>query len=504
METLFHPGIPELDVESCDLGGRGNGSSSARLGRRQRGPARRRAFALFIKSREVPKINNPELDEENIRWECCGQQFDKEVCIHKHVGNEHMSEVLQQTEAIFKLFGQSKSKLAKKHDSTDNTITFSKKEFDISTWLPDTSHINFDLACAAGEVLLYYSYCDIEEPQMICAWQRALCHQLHFTGKVRISKEGINGTVGGSKMAADLYIQTMLSHPLFKSMSKEDFKRSAGGAHCFQDLRVGVFKEVVPMGVDPEKITYKDAEEFHRKVEALSSSAQIRKDSILLDCRNYYESKIGSFQHCLAPNIRKFSYFPDYIDTNLECFKGKQVLMYCTGGIRCERGSAYLRSKDVCKEVYQLKGGIHKYLERFPSGFYRGKLFVFDNRYAISVNDDIISECRYCGAPWDEYKLCSTASCSQLVLSCLRCREKGLIACCPLCQEKEKVSSETHTQHLKEQCECTEKRPHRGFFSFHWHNSDAHVEKWQLQTPKMIKSLEANLYTCTNEASKHT
>ncbi|XP_069782377.1 thiosulfate sulfurtransferase/rhodanese-like domain-containing protein 2 isoform X5 [Narcine bancroftii] len=457
METLFHPGIPELDVESCDLGGRGNGSSSARLGRRQRGPARRRAFALFIKSREVPKINNPELDEENIRWECCGQQFDKEVCIHKHVGNEHMSEVLQQTEAIFKLFGQSKSKLAKKHDSTDNTITFSKKEFDISTWLPDTSHINFDLACAAGEVLLYYSYCDIEEPQMICAWQRALCHQLHFTGKVRISKEGINGTVGGSKMAADLYIQTMLSHPLFKSMSKEDFKRSAGGAHCFQDLRVGVFKEVVPMGVDPEKITYKDAgiyltpEEFHRKVEALSSSAQIRKDSILLDCRNYYESKI-----------------------------------------------------DVCKEVYQLKGGIHKYLERFPSGFYRGKLFVFDNRYAISVNDDIISECRYCGAPWDEYKLCSTASCSQLVLSCLRCREKGLIACCPLCQEKEKVSSETHTQHLKEQCECTEKRPHRGFFSFHWHNSDAHVEKWQLQTPKMIKSLEANLYTCTNEASKHT
>lgn len=130
----------------------------------------------------------------------------------------------------------------------------------------------------------------------------------------------------------------------------------------------------------------------------------------------------GQFTQCLAPNIRKFSYFPHYVDQNLELFRDKKVLMYCTGGIRCERGSAYLRSKvrsrvagfcfvtrgshlaavvvhiyvltllqDVCKEVYQLKGGIHKYLERFPEGFYRGKLFVFDERYAISSNSDIIS-----------------------------------------------------------------------------------------------------------------
>ncbi|XP_078252147.1 thiosulfate sulfurtransferase/rhodanese-like domain-containing protein 2 isoform X2 [Rhinoraja longicauda] len=401
METLPQPGclMPAR-------GGNGSGSPSPRASppnRSHRGPARKRAFALYIKSRQVSKISNPELDEENIHWECCGQQFDKEVCIHKHVGNEHMSEVLQQTEATFKLLGQNKSKLTRKQDFTENKIALSqhtktKEEFDISTWIPDTSHINFDLACAAGEVLLYYSYCDIEQPQVICMWQKALCRQLHFTGKVRISKEGINGTVGGCKMATELYIQTMLSHPLFQNMSIEDFKRSAGGAHCFQDLRVGVFKEVVPMGVDPEEISYKDAgihltpEEFHKKVEALSNSAQVQQDTILLDCRNFYESKIGNFQHCLAPNIRKFSYFPDYIDTNLECFKGKQVLMYCTGGIRCERGSAYLRSKDVCKEVYQLKGGIHKYLEQFPSGFYKGKLFVFDNRYAISVNDDIISD----------------------------------------------------------------------------------------------------------------
>lgn len=91
------------------------------------------------------------MDEENIHWECCGQQFDKEMCIHKHVGKEHMSEVLQQTEAIFKLLGQNKSKLTRKQDFTENTILLSqhtktKEEFDMSTWIPDTSHINFDLA----------------------------------------------------------------------------------------------------------------------------------------------------------------------------------------------------------------------------------------------------------------------------------------------------------------------------------------------------------------------
>ncbi|MEQ2231382.1 thiosulfate sulfurtransferase (rhodanese)-like domain-containing protein 2, partial [Ilyodon furcidens] len=115
---------------------------------------------------------------------------------------------------------------------------------------------------------------------------------------------------------------------------------------------------------------------------------------------------------------------------------------------------------DVCKEVYQLKGGIHKYLECFPEGFYRGKLFVFDERYTISSNNDVISDCRYCGFPWDQYELCSTQVCCQLVLSCPSCRKKGYTACCPPCQTKvETQHKETSdTQHPKEECECTDTR----------------------------------------------
>eukprot|EP00070_Physeter_catodon_P005048 XP_007110660.1 thiosulfate sulfurtransferase/rhodanese-like domain-containing protein 2 isoform X4 [Physeter catodon] len=259
----------------------------------------------------------------------------------------------------------------------------------------------------------------------------------------------------------------MLSCPLFKDyLCKDDFKTSKGGACCFPELRVGVFEEIVPMGISPSKISYKkpgihlSPGEFHKEVEKFLSQANHEgSDTILLDCRNFYESKIGRFQGCLAPDIRKFSYFPSYVDENLELFKEKRVLMYCTGGIRCERGSAYLKAKGVCKEVFQLKGGIHKYLEEFPDGFYKGKLFVFDERYALSFNSDIVSECSYCGAPWDQYKLCSTPQCRQLVLTCPACQGQGFTACCVTCQDKGSRQAASPAQSsFKEECECTARR----------------------------------------------
>ncbi|KAL6050894.1 hypothetical protein STEG23_019411 [Scotinomys teguina] len=103
--------------------------------------------------------------------------------------------------------------------------------------------------------------------------------------------------------------------------------------------------------------------------------------------------------------------------------------MYCTGGIRCERGSAYLRAKGVCKEVFQLKGGIHKYLEEFPDGFYKGKLFVFDERFALAYNSSVVSG-------------------------------QGFTACCVTCQDKGGKQASGPTQDsFKEECECTARRP---------------------------------------------
>ncbi|NXE28269.1 TSTD2 protein, partial [Ardeotis kori] len=411
------------------------------------------AFSLFVKAKEVPAAARCPAGGEGVRWRCCRQAFEELSGIHRHVALQHAGDIGQQA-------GLAAAKQAAAEVSPASGPApvgdayglsgHSGSSPEIACTLPDTSRVSYDdLTSNVGEVLLYYCYCEVKDPEKLCAWQKALCEHLHLTGKVRVASEGINGTVGGSKVATNLYIEVMLSQPLFKGiLCQEDFKTSAGGAHCFPDLRVGVFKEIVPMGIDPKIVSYKETGNY---LPCKTACNQSHGQLLLLQ---------GHFQGCLAPDIRKFSYFPSYVDENLELFKDKRVLMYCTGGIRCERGSAYLRSKAVCREVYQLKGGIHKYLEEFPDGFYRGKLFVFDDRYAICSNEDIISACRYCGTLWDQYKLCSSQHCRQLVLTCPSCRNKGLTACCPVCQEKElKVTSRASGQTLKEECECTRRRP---------------------------------------------
>ncbi|XP_069025588.1 thiosulfate sulfurtransferase/rhodanese-like domain-containing protein 2 isoform X1 [Embiotoca jacksoni] len=443
------------EVDSSTCGGLKREKQLCASQRRYYSLCRRKSFAAFVASR---RDGGPK--EESASWSCCGQTFDEHSAVHKHVAGAHDAEIQQLAQATYErllsqLEGEAETQQPNKHEA---------ETADISAWIPDISRISEEqLKNGPGKVLLYYRYCAVEDPHVICAWQKALCEKLHLTGKVRVATEGVNGTVGGTDAATDVYIEAMRSQPLLR-MDRQDFKASDGGAECFADLKVGVYKEIVPMGVDPDVISYQlagvhlEPEEFHKEVEALVAEGDSCDDTVLLDCRNFYESKIGQFTQCLAPNIRKFSYFPDYIDQNLELFRDKKVLMYCTGGIRCERGSAYLRSKDVCKEVYQLKGGIHKYVERFPEGFYRGKLFVFDERYAISSNDDVISDCRYCGSPWDRYQLCSTQFCCQLVLSCPGCRRDGRTACCPTCQTKGRAQCEA-TPHHKEECECTDGRP---------------------------------------------
>ncbi|XP_024918784.1 thiosulfate sulfurtransferase/rhodanese-like domain-containing protein 2 isoform X2 [Cynoglossus semilaevis] len=418
----------ELDTQNCDEV-KQEKTLPAGL-RKYYNFCRRKSFATFVKSKRESSQN-----EGSSSWFCCNQIFKEHTSIHKHVAKCHNAEIKQLTLSAYECL---LNQLEKEAESMQPKEQKADDE-DVSAWIPNISHISEELLQKGpGKVLLYYHYCKVENPHVVWAWQKALCEKLHLTGKVRVATEGINGTVGGTDMAIDVYISAMCSFPVFK-MDKDDFKTSDGGAKCFTDLRVGVYKEIVPMGVNPEVITYESAglhlepEEFHKEVEDFLTKGDLCNNTVLLDCRNFYESKIGQFTNCLAPDIR---------------------------GIRCERASAYLRSKEVCKEVYQLKGGIHKYLERFPDGFYRGKLFVFDERYTISSNTDVISDCRYCGRPWDQYQLCSTQLCYQLVLSCPSCREDELTACCPTCQTKGQTQSLASTApHLKEECECTDRRP---------------------------------------------
>lgn len=245
---------------------------------------KRKSFAAYVSSKKNKKGPTS--------WCCCGQTFTEHFAVHKHVAQSHQTEIQQTTQCAFERVTK-----VKEEQLNEQELKLPSK-MDVSLWIPDTAHISEEqLKKGPGKVLLYYRYCPVADPHTVCAWQEVLCEKLHLSGKVRVATEGINGTVGGTSVATDIYIDAMCSHPLFR-MEKEEFKTSHGGAECFTALKVGVYKEIVPMGVDPDVVSYHlagthlEPEEFHKEVEAFLSKGDWNSDTILLDCRNFYESKI--------------------------------------------------------------------------------------------------------------------------------------------------------------------------------------------------------------------
>ncbi|MGD1997507.1 MAG: rhodanese-related sulfurtransferase [Candidatus Dependentiae bacterium] len=282
----------------------------------------------------------------------------------------------------------------------------------------------------AGTILLYYNYTPIENPKEIMAWQRQLCTRLKLKGRVIIGTEGINGTVGGENPAVEEYKKEFLAHPLFTTT---DIKESDGCADDFPRLSIRVRNEVVALGLDTKKVqpsgpeTHLSPEQVH---ELLTESPD---DLVVLDARNDYESRIGRFKNAITPDITRFRDFPDYVDKHADELKDKTVLMYCTGGIRCERASTYVQNKNIAKKVYQITGGICRYIEKYPDGFFRGKNYVFDERIAVKVNDDILSNCDLCSSASDEYANCMNALCNKHFIACSACRTSYDTCCSEKC-----------------------------------------------------------------------
>jgi predicted sulfurtransferase len=280
-------------------------------------------------------------------------------------------------------------------------------------------------------IVLFYKYVPIENPEAIAAWQKELCAQLNLKGRIILATEGINGTVGGSLEAKSAYIEAMNNNPLFSGI---DFKESEGSAENFPRMRISVKKEIVHLGIDPKELGPENGGTHLTPAQTHELLAQHAENLVLLDARNNYESKIGTFTGAITPDIRYFREFPAYVDSNLEQFKEKEVLMFCTGGIRCERASAYLKSKGV-EKVYQVLGGIHRYAEQYPDGFFRGKNYVFDSRVALKVNDDVLGTCSLCDAPCDDYVNCLNASCNSHFISCAGCQERLTRCCSDACHQ---------------------------------------------------------------------
>ena len=229
-------------------------------------------------------------------------------------------------------------------------------------------------------ILLFYKYVNIQNPEAIRKWQRALCEKLKLTGRIILAEEGINATLAGPDESAHEYVEIMNNHELFGDI---DFKTADGDASAFPKLKISVKEEIVRLGVDPKVVTVKDTGEYLTPEQTHKLLEENPEDLIILDTRNDYEWEIGKFTNAILPPIKTFREFPEYVDKNLESYKDKQVLMYCTGGVRCERATAYLNVKNVAKKVYHIQGGIQRYIEKYPNGFFRGSNYVFDSRVNI-------------------------------------------------------------------------------------------------------------------------
>src|SRR6266404_2324058 len=232
------------------------------------------------------------------------------------------------------------------------------------------------------KVAAFYQFAALPDFRELREPLRAACADLGLKGSVLLAHEGINGTLAGSTDAVGQLIQALRNDDLFGGrLDNLELKFSAASAMPFQRLKIRLKKEIVTLGdaaTDPTRQVgiYVDPADWNDLIAA--------PETLVIDTRNAFEVAMGTFAGALDPGIKSFGQFKDFAARNLDPAKHRRVAMFCTGGIRCEKASAYLLARGFA-EVYHLKGGILKYLEGVPEAEsrWRGECFVFDDRVAL-------------------------------------------------------------------------------------------------------------------------
>ena len=232
-------------------------------------------------------------------------------------------------------------------------------------------------------VAAFYQFISLPEPAALREPLRLFCAGLGLKGTILLAPEGINGSLAGVPEAIEEFAEGLRNGAVVaRVFERLEIKFSGAAKMPFQRLKIRVKKEIVALGqpnIDPAKGvgSYVDPAEWN----ALLSDPEL----ILIDTRNDFEVALGSFPDAVNPRTARFGEFPTFAAENLDPEKHKKIALFCTGGIRCEKASAYLLAEGFL-EVFHLKGGILKYLETVPAAEsrWRGECFVFDERVALS------------------------------------------------------------------------------------------------------------------------
>ncbi|MDO8168144.1 rhodanese-related sulfurtransferase [Candidatus Phytoplasma melaleucae] len=283
-------------------------------------------------------------------------------------------------------------------------------------------------------IILFYNYTYIEDAPTFCQLHSEYCKKLCLLGRVIISHEGINGTLSGLANNIHTYIKNLQQDSRFY---ETDFKIEKSYKHLFPKLSVKYKKEIVSLKLEQDvfpnsrRMNYLTPKEFY----VLSQ----HKEVLILDVRNNYEYQLGHFQNAINPNIRNFRDLPKWTDENISLLRERKVLIYCTGGVRCEKFSVFLQNKGI-HEVYQLKGGIINYGQdpEIQGKLFEGQMYVFDERISVKVNryeHNIVGKDFFDQSPCERYVNCANPDCNEQILCSERNEYKYLGSCCKECRE---------------------------------------------------------------------
>ncbi|GAA4841077.1 rhodanese-related sulfurtransferase [Algivirga pacifica] len=278
-------------------------------------------------------------------------------------------------------------------------------------------------------VLLYYCFTPIEDAPKFREEHHKLCLDLNLRGRIIVADEGLNGTVSGLRADCEKYMETVKADPRFEAL---EFKIEEAEDHTFRKLNVRYKREIVNAGL-PEIKPY---ERTGKHLEPAEFKAmKDNEDVLIVDMRSKYESNLGHFKNAFCMDIDNFRELPEKVQ-ELEKYKDKKILTYCTGGIKCEKASAFLLEQGF-EDVYQLHGGIIKYgLEEGGEDF-EGKCYVFDNRVAVDVNTinpSIVSTCTVCGTPSEHMVNCANTVCNKHTIICESCMDEMEGTCSDECK----------------------------------------------------------------------
>jgi len=259
--------------------------------------------------------------------------------------------------------------------------------------------------------------------------EREFCARKGLLGKILVAKEGINGSLSGTKDSTEAYKRHLNSIPGFEDVA---FKDEISSFHPFKKLIVRKKKEIIRM---EQELDMSRTGKYISPEELLDMYSS-GKDFLIIDTRNKYESDVGKFKNAVTLDIASFREFPVAIG-EFEDEKDRTIVTYCTGGIRCEKATAYMVSRGFT-DVYQLKDGIINFCQKHPDTVWEGKCFVFDQRLISDVESggDCIAACVRCGGASDRYQNCANVPCDELVILCEGCSEAFRGTCSDECLEE--------------------------------------------------------------------